>query len=366
MHHPVSRRLVSAALAGAALAAPRWIGRAAQGDANDPIEHSLAALSRDAKVAQCFMVGAPGTAMTADYAAFLTESRPGGVILLGHNIGAPSEVAAFVEAIKATNPDLPPFVAVDQEGGPVSRLPGDPAPGAAALGLLPDAEVRALSAARAAFLAGYGIDINFAPVADVAYAADSALVDRAFGSDPEVVAAKVAAVVEGAAGSGVVHAAKHFPGHGRASLDSHLALPEIDLSMEAWAATDALPFRAAIGAGVGMVMLGHLVYPRWDDAPASISGVAVDLLRNDLGFDGVVVTDDLGTGMAALGDLDPTTIVDRAVAAGVDLLLFATPTATLSAEDLIAHLQRRVDADDVAEERIDASVRRLLRLKVGV
>ena len=367
MPRPLSRRALATALAGAVLTprlpAPGAVAQADQED--DLVDTALARLALPDKVAQMFVVGAQGTAMTADETAFLEQTRPGGVILLGHNVGAPEDVAAYAAAIKATNPALPPFVAVDQEGGPVARLPGDPAPGAAALGLLPDPQVRALSAERAAFVAGFGFDVNFAPVADVASVLGSVMVDRAFGSDPEIAAAKVAAYVAGAAGSGVLHAAKHFPGHGRAALDSHLALPEIDLSVEEWAETDALPFRAAVEAGVPMVMLGHLRYPRWDDAPATLSRVAVEILRDDLGFEGVVVTDDLGAGMAALGAYEPLAVVDRAVAAGVDLLLFATPTPSLDPADPIAHLLARVESGAILEERIDTSVRRLLRLKLG-
>lgn len=368
MPRPLTRRALAAALTGAAVAArvPRATARAAQDDPGaDRIESALARLPLAAKVAQLVVVGAAARGMTPEEATFLEQTRPGGVILLAHNVGTPEEVAAYAAAIKATNPDLPPFVAVDQEGGPVARLPNDPAPGAAALGLLPDAEVRELAAERAAFVAGAGFDVNFAPVADVAFGPDSVMADRAFGADPALVAAKVGAYVEGAADSGVLHAAKHFPGHGRAALDSHLALPEIELSLEAWAETDALPFRAAVEAGVPMVMLGHLRYPRWDDAPATLSRVAVDVLRDDLGFDGVVVTDDLGAGMAALAGVDPTDVVDRAVAAGVDLLLFATPTPGLALDGPIAHLLARVEAGAVTEERIDASLRRLLRLKLG-
>lgn len=367
----LTRRALLAGTAGA-LVGPgmlardgRAMGAAAQDGDDETIEPEIEAwlgrLSRAEKVAQLFMFDAPGTAMTPEYAARLAEERPGGVILLGFNIGTDDEVAAYVAAIHATNPDLPPLVAVDQEGGPVTRLLGDPTPGAVELGLLPDAEVEALSRARAEYLVGFGFDVNFAPVADVAYAAESSMLDRSFGADPELVAAKVAAVVAGAAGSGVQHAAKHFPGHGRTALDSHLALPEVDLSIEEWLATDALPFAAAVEAGVPLVMLGHLRYPQWDDAPASVSAVAVDLLREELGFAGVVVCDDLG--MDALAELDPFATVDRAVAAGVDLLLFATPPVASSA--LMAHLVGRVETGVVSEARIDESLRRLLRLRLG-
>jgi beta-N-acetylhexosaminidase len=186
------------------------------------------------------------------------------------------------------------------------------------------------------------------------------MVYRSFGSDPAAVAAKVAAVVAGSRRTRLLSAAKHFPGHGRTPLDSHLALPEVELSFNDWLKTDALPFRAAVEAGVPLVMLGHLRFRHWDDAPTSLSKPTVDVLRDVLGFGGVVVTDDLG--MAALAGLDPFAVVDQAIAAGVDLLLYATPTAP--PEELIAHLRRRVEAGEVPLARLDESVRRVLRLKV--
>jgi beta-N-acetylhexosaminidase len=360
----VSRRAftgVLATLATTGLPIQRSVSHAAQPAPEVDVEAVLARLSLAEKVAQLFIIDAPGTMMTPEYADRLSQLRPGGVILLGPNVGAPNEVAAFVTAIHATNPDLPPLVAVDEEGGPVTRLPADPAPGAVELGLLPTAKVQSLAHARAEYVATFGFDVNFAPVADVAYTADSVMAARSFGSDPAAVAAKVAAYVRGVAGAGVLHAAKHFPGHGRAALDSHVALPEIDLSLDDWRQTDGLPFRAAVAAGVPIVMLGHLLYPRWDDVPTSISPVAVDMLRRELGFAGLIVTDDLG--MAALADLDPFAVVDRALSAGVDLLLFATHAADPA--DLIAHLQRRVEEGAVSEARLDESLRRLLRAKLA-
>jgi beta-N-acetylhexosaminidase len=348
------------AAAGAAIAPRRWgTGRQVAAVGAQEIDARLARLSLGEKVAQLFVFPAEGTSMTAAYEGRLAAEQPGGVILVGSNIGAADEVAAFVAAIKATNPALPPLVAVDQEGGLVARLAGDPAPAAPELGVLPPEEIAAWAAERAAFVAGFGFGVNFAPVADVAFGPGSFMAGRAFGSDPEAVAAAVAAYVEGAAGAGVVHCAKHFPGHGRASVDSHLALPEVGVGLAEWRGTDGLPFAAAVGAGVPMVMLGHLRYPAWDALPASISVVAVRVLREELGFEGVVATDDLG--MAALGDYGALEVVDRAVAAGVDLLVYVTPA--VAAAELIGHLVGRVEAGDVSEERIEGSVRRLWRVR---
>ena len=360
-----TRRWLVGGTIGAALQAALPSGRIARVGAlvpaDDDVVAALDRLSLPEKAAQLLMIPAEGTTMTAGFRQRLAAERPGGVILVGANFGSPAEVREFVAAIRATNPEIAPLVALDQEGGPVSRLPDDPAPGAVALGRLPDLEVRDLARARAELIADYGFDINFAPVADVAYDPASSMADRAFGADPAFVATKVRTVVSGVTGTGVHHTVKHFPGHGRATLDSHDALPTIDLSREEWRASDALPFRAAVEAGVELVMLGHLRYPRWDEAPASLSAVAVEVLRSELGFAGVVVSDDLG--MAALAAIDPLAVVDRAIAAGVDLLLYVI--LPVPSRELIAHIVGRVETGAIPVERIDASVGRLLRLRAA-
>jgi beta-N-acetylhexosaminidase len=182
---------------------------------------------------------------------------------------------------------------------------------------------------------------------------------RAFGSDPRSVAAKIGAMVDGSREGGIASAAKHFPGHGRTTVDSHVGLPAIDLSFDEWIETDALPFKSAIERGVEMIMLGHLDYTQWDDVPASISKVAMQHLREDLGYDGVAITDDLG--MGALSAWTPFDLADRAIDAGLDLLMWTS--AGVAFADLIGHIQSRVDRGDVSESRIDESVRRILLMK---
>jgi beta-N-acetylhexosaminidase len=206
-------------------------------------------------------------------------------------------------------------------------------------------------------LQNYGIDVNFAPVADIAWTPDSAIAGRAFGSDPATVAAKVGAFVRGAVGSVVATTAKHFPGHGRALVDSHEALPTIDVATDEWLRTDAVPFRAAIQAGVPFVMLGHLHYTVWDDLPTSLSPVATRMLRETLGFAGAIVTDDLG--MGALSAYDPYDVVDLALAAGVDQLLYVTPAVPV--EDLIQHVAQAVESGAIPESRLDDSIARIAK-----
>ncbi len=358
----LSRRLFLAGAAGLALEVATRSSALAVRDEEVAarVEHMLSEMTLTEKVGQLFMIAAEGQAMTPNLASLLAEIKPGGVIFLGPNIGTPDQIRAYTQAIHRSDAGLPPLIAVDQEGGPVTRIPGDPAPGAVELGREPGRAVRAKARQRAEFLLSYGFDVNFAPVADVAYQSSSMMAWRSFGSDPSRVALRVNDFVRGSRRGGMPGAAKHFPGHGRTPVDSHFAIPEIDISKREWLRSDGLPFQAAIQAGVEMVMLGHLRFPQWDSAPASLSKAAVRTLRHDLGFHGIIVTDDLG--MGALRGVDPFEAVDRALRAGVDLLLYASYPAPI--RDLVNHVRHRVKRGDLSEARIEASVRRILHLKI--
>jgi beta-N-acetylhexosaminidase len=175
-----------------------------------------------------------------------------------------------------------------------------------------------------------------------------------------VVAEDVVAYLDAVAATGVMHCVKHFPGHGRVSVDSHEALPVLDVDPAIWWQEDALPFRAAIDFGVPMVMLGHLAVPMWDDLPASLSPEAVRVLRQDLGFGGVVVSDDFG--MGALAAWGPLEIVDLAVAAGIDLLLYVILQP--EPETLVAHLAARIEANESIANQVRLSVARVLGMQI--
>lgn len=354
----LSRRRAFALAASCGFAVTQ--SRHARGQALD-VDALVAAMTPVERAARMFMFPVSGTVLTTDDDARLRSLRPGGVILVGENFGTPEEVRALVAAIHATNPELPPLVALDQEGGIVSRIADDPAPDAPTLGKLPIAEISELARERAETLAAYGFDVNFAPVADVAFSPDSFMTGRAFGDDPATVAEAVAAYLAGVEATGVLHCVKHFPGHGRVSVDSHEALPVLDVDAATWWEEDSLPFRVAVDAGVPMVMLGHLAVPSWDELPASLSPEAVRVLREDLGFEDVVVSDDLG--MGALAAWTPFEIVDLAAAAGNDLFLFVV--TNVEPEALVDHLASRVESGEIPTERVTASVGRLLRMWLG-
>ncbi len=353
------RTLLKGGAAVAASVALSHIPTQAAEKSTNAVDRVLQEMSLAEKIGQMFVIQAADAVMPSWFANSLQTVQPGGVLFVQPNIGSPEQIATYIDAIHASGKHISPFVGVDQEGGPVTRVPGDPVPGALSMAALPDPHVQKLARERAEFLSSFGFNANFAPVADVAYTSQSTMAWRAFGSNPKSVAAKIAAVVEGSRDGGVASAAKHFPGHGRTTVDSHFGLPTIDISFDEWIATDALPFKAAIDEGVEMIMLGHLDYTQWDDVPASISRVAMRHLREDLGYDGVAITDDLG--MGALGAWSAYELADMAVDAGLDLLMWTSAGAAFG--DLIAHLSNRVAKGELSEDRIDESVRRILLMK---
>jgi beta-N-acetylhexosaminidase len=312
------------------------------------------------RIGQLFFFETRGNVMTPGYAADLDSIKPGGVLFLGANISTAAGLTKFITQVHASNPLVPPFVCIDQEGGPVTRLAGDPAPGAVQMGTLEDKEVRLLARERSTFLRQYGIDVNFAPVADVAYQANSMMASRSFGSDPAKVARKVVAMVNGTRSGGVIGAAKHFPGHGRTTTDSHKDIPEIDVPWADWLKTDAVPFESAIRNHVDIIMLGHLRYDRIDSRPMSLSKVAVRALQQDLGFGGLSVTDDLG--MGALANWDPFDKVSQAVDAGVDVMLYGSPPTGWA--PLIEHVKHMISQGLIARQEINRRAEKVVALKI--
>jgi beta-N-acetylhexosaminidase len=329
--------------------------------AQDVAEELLANLTLRQQVARLFIFPVSGPVLTIEEAGWLATLQPGGVILVERNFGTAEDVRTLTSAIHGVAEGLPPLVSLDQEGGIVSRLRDDPAPDAPTLATLALPEISDFARLRADLLASYGFDLNFAPVADVAFTPDSFMAGRTFGDDPELVAECVVAYLDGVKSTSVLHCVKHFPGHGRVSVDSHESLPVLDVDPDTWANADALPFVAAVEDGVPMVMLGHLAVPMWDDLPASLSPTAVAVLREKLGFDGVVVTDDLF--MGALGAWQPLEIIDMAIAAGVDLLLYVDLPD--SPDALVDHVVSRVEQGEISEERIAESARRIIKMQVS-
>ena len=272
------------------------------------------------------MVGIPGPRVDAVARELVRDLKVGGVILFARNIESPEQVWELTrdlqrEALAATGRPL--LLAVDQEGGRVQRLktPFTLIPPARELGITrtPE-EVEYLARQVARELALVGLNVNLAPVLDVPRSPACPQWDRAYSSDPDRAARFGLAAIRGYLAGGVIPVAKHFPGLGDTLADSHEVLPRA-LSSDAKREADLLPFRQAIAAGAPVVMTAHLKVAAWDDRPATLSPVALQIwLRRRLGFQGVIITDDLEMGGIAT-NLPAPQGAREALAAGADLLL---------------------------------------------
>jgi beta-N-acetylhexosaminidase len=274
------------------------------------------------------MIDLQGYSISPEERELLQHPLVGGVILFTRNYAGPEQLTQLVTEIHAAR--TPPLiVAVDQEGGRVqrfrqgfSRLPPvrrighefdlDPKAGAEL--------ARRLAWLMAAELRSHGIDISFAPCVDLDYGVSEIIGDRAFHARPEVVAQLATAYMSGMRDAGMAATAKHFPGHGAVVADSHQSLP-VDRREPADLEDDLLPYRRLIANGLPAIMVAHIVFPAVDPAPASLSARWIrDVLRGQLGFQGVVFTDDLSMGGASAAVGDVVSRVRQALAAGCDML----------------------------------------------
>jgi beta-N-acetylhexosaminidase len=306
----------------------------------------------------------PGFAGTAppDWVRRRVAAGLGGVVLFGRNCVSAEQVAELTAALRSERSDV--LVATDEEGGDVTRLfaaTGSPVPGPYALGVADDVSLtRAVSGALAALTGSLGIGWTLAPVADVNSAPDNPVIGvRSYGADPELVSRHVVAAVEGIQAAGAAACVKHFPGHGDTTVDSHVGLPNVGPDLPGALA----PFRAAIAAGVATVMTGHLVVPGYGELPATLNPRLVDgLLRDELGFGGVVMSDALEMGAIAhsVGVGEGAVL---AVLAGVDALCLGgdeagEPIADTARDALVA----AVRSGRLPERRLAAAAGRVRAL----
>ena len=334
-------------------------------------------MTTEEKVGQLLMAGFEGTEPGDDDAVFLQDYQVGGLILFGRNIESAEQLTALTNGLKALNGDqIPLLIGVDQEGGLVDRMPPEVhrTPGAYAVGSTSDWDQgRALGAALAAECAGFGFHLDFAPVLDVWSNPDNTVIGkRAFGSDWKVVSGFGAAVSNALQAAGVIPVVKHFPGHGDTVVDSHMGLPVVDKSLEDLSLQELPPFRDLISGGetpsgraeaVPAVMVAHILMTQLDpDRPASLSpAVVTDLLRGELGFGGVVFTDDLTMGAITQNyGLGEAAVL--AVEAGCDMLLVCHGRDSVDAAR--SALLEAAASGRISQARLDESVRRILSLKL--
>ncbi|GIJ78365.1 beta-N-acetylhexosaminidase [Micromonospora phaseoli] len=290
-----------------------------------------------------------------------------GHTLFGTNIHDPAQVSASTAALRTGRDDV--LIAIDEEGGDVTRLAhatGSPYPGNAALGAVGDvALTRRIYQAIGAELVGLGITVDLAPTVDVNSADDNPVIGtRSFGADPVEVAAHAAAAVAGLQAAGVAACAKHFPGHGATVVDSHHELPTLDVAPDVLRQRDLPPFAAVVSAGTKAVMTAHIRVPALTgDGPATFSRtVLVDLLREEYGFDGAVITDALEMKGAALaaGGIAPGAV--RALAAGADLLCIGAKVDADLVEQVAAEIVAALGDGRLELARVEQAAGRAAKL----
>ncbi|MET2012538.1 glycoside hydrolase family 3 N-terminal domain-containing protein [Microbacterium chocolatum] len=371
--------LLAGAVAGAGLTPAHAEGDAASessargaataagpGELTARAQEIVAGMDTAERAAAVVMGHLPSTDPTV-LAQYMRDTGIGGFILMGANVpGSEDQLRAVTSALQA-DPDLPPLIGIDQEGGDVSRLPWDDNAGARTLKNAPVEEAATAFAARAALVARAGATVNFGVVADVTDDSGMFIYPRALGTTPQSAADHVVAAVRGEAGL-VLSTVKHFPGHGAAPGDSHQGIPTTAMTRSEWEARDGAPFRAAIEAGVPLVMLGHLAYTDVDVVPASLSTAWHDVLREDLGFTGVAITDDLGmlqaSGIPAYDD--PIANAVTALRAGNDMVLSVMFTTADTAPAMVAGITSAVEAGTLPAERLEEAATRVTTLRLSV
>jgi beta-N-acetylhexosaminidase len=324
-----------------------------------------ASLRRD--IGQLLIGSLPGTTITPELRSLAREFSLGGVTLFSRNIEAPEQVAELSRDLQGLATGLPLWVAVDQEGGRVARLkaPFTVWPPMATLGRGGDpALATRFAAALAAELRSVGITLDYAPVLDIHTNPKNPIIgDRALGETAEMVATLGAAVIKGLQDNGVAACGKHFPGHGDTAVDSHLELPLVEHPPDRIRRVEAVPFREAIRAGVAFVMTAHILVPSLDqDRPATLSRrIVYDLLRDELDFSGVILSDDLEMKAIAATYEVPDAAV-KAIVAGCDGLLICSGDVERQARTLEA-LVHAVEDGTIPYKRFEDAQLRLRRAK---
>lgn len=334
----------------------------------DPIQLKLEEMSLAEKIGQMVFIGIEGTEMTEESRQWIQRDRVGGVVLFRKNIENSEQTLRLVNDLKKTNVSNPAplFIAVDEEGGRVSRMPEEflDLPASAVIGERGDSAIaEQFGALLARQVKAFGMNVNFAPVLDVNNNPDNPVIgDRGFGNSVEAVVESGISVLEGIRSAGVIPVVKHFPGHGDTTVDSHIGLPVIERDKEHLYEVELQPFIRAIEHDVEMIMVAHILFPHLDsDAPSTFSKpIITDILRNELGYDGVVITDDMTMG-AIVEHYDIAEAALASVQAGTDIVMVCHDDEKKAR--VIEALHRAAASGVITEQRIDESVYRILKLK---
>jgi len=324
----------------------------------------LANMSDEEKVGQLFIFGIEGnTTLNPQNKQFLVETKPGGVILFSKNITNENQLKNLIAEIQSTNPTIPLFISIDQEGGVVSRLKWNETLTKSQRNISSPEEAYQIAKSRGEILRDLGINMNLAPVAEFSDSRTSFMYQRTYRGNVEEVVQKVIYSVKGYEDSKVLPVLKHFPGHGTTPMDPHNTLPRINISQEQWN-TYILPFSQTIKEeSIDAIMIGHLLFPNISPEPASISKeIITNRLINDLGYQGLTISDDME--MKALKNLDtPENLARRSIESGMDMLMYIQYSNDDRYSQRVAY-QSLLDAVKTKEINVDQKVLKILETKI--
>ncbi|MCM3567327.1 beta-N-acetylhexosaminidase [Neobacillus mesonae] len=334
---------------------------------NQTISEIISKMSLEDKIGQMILAGVSGTTMDANAKQLIGQFHVGGIIFYKYNFETPAQVNHLVNQLKAGNSSsLPLLLGVDQEGGRVTRLPGG------LVNFPPNKQIGQLNNPDFSYKVGtllgrelkeYGLNLDFAPVLDINSNPNNPVIgDRSFGNNAEIVSKLGVQTMKGIQSQNVITTIKHFPGHGDTSVDSHLDLPIVNKSLKELKELELIPFERAINQGADVVMVAHILLPQLDKTnPSSMSkAVMTDLLRKQLGFTGVIITDDMTMG-AITEHYDIGKASVESVKSGSDIILVGHDYNNVV--KIISSLKTAVQNGEISEQRLNESIKRIIQLK---
>lgn len=332
---------------------------------DEKVDKIVESMSQTEKLGQMVMIGIQGTKVDDDSLYMLNQYHMGGVILFDRNMKNPEQVKQLTSDLQAqSNEKVPLFIGIDEEGGDVVRMAEKltPPPSQKEIGATGDIEQAKTWAIKTAkSLKEMGINVNFAPVADV-----GSNDKRSYSTDTNTVIDFVRAATKGYQQENIIYSLKHFPGIGKGKVDSHIDSSSIDVVKEVLMTEDILPFKTIIDENEPndyFILVSHLKYPALDEEyPASLSSkIMTDLLRNELGYKGIIITDDMEMGAVANHN-DFRSIGVNAVKAGADIVLVCHEYE--HQQEVYLGLLDAVNSGEISQERIDESVKRIIKVKL--
>lgn len=332
---------------------------------DEKVDKIVESMSQTEKLGQMVMIGIQGTKVDDDSLYMLNQYHMGGVILFDRNMESPEQVKQLTSDLQAqSNEKVPLFIGIDEEGGDVVRMAEKltPPPSQKEIGATGDIEQAKTWAIKTAkSLKDMGINVNFAPVADV-----GSNDKRSYSTDTNTVIDFVRAATKGYQQENIIYSLKHFPGIGKGKVDSHVDSSSIDVAKEVLMTEDIIPFKTIIDENDPndyFILVSHLKYPALDEEyPASLSSkIMTDLLRNELGYKGIIITDDMEMGAVANHN-DFRSIGVKAVKAGADIVLVCHEYE--HQQEVYLGLLDAVNSGEISQERIDESVKRIIKVKL--